>query len=142
VVYIDNLRVGQTPYIHTDSKILLSSTSLVLEKEGYETFYTSLTKDEELNVGALIGGIFIWPVWLWAMKYYPERTYELMPLGYYDDIYYEDTYIESEGKKPTITDPETRFRLLRELKKLHDEGILTDEEYQREKSRLLNEGDK
>lgn len=142
VVYIDNMRVGETPYLHTDSKISLSSTTLVLEKEGYEPLHTFFTKDEELNAGALVGGIFVWPVWLWAMKYYPERTYELLPLGYYDNLYYEENYIEEMRDTSPFIDQESKFKLLRELKKLLDEGILTDEEYQREKSRILNEGDK
>lgn len=119
---------------------MLSTTHLVLEKEGYEPFEALIVKDEDANVGAIVGGIFIWPVWLWAMKYYPERTYELMPLGYYDDIEYEDTYYEEDHKKSPSIDQETKFKLLRELKKLHDEGILTDDEYQKEKSRILNQG--
>jgi hypothetical protein len=78
-VTIDGERVGTTPYTHTDTKIIFSNTTIVLEKEGYEPFATTITRNEEPNVGAIIGGIFIWPIWLWALDYKASRTYELRP---------------------------------------------------------------
>lgn len=76
-VYVDGATVGTTPHTHSDKKIIFSSTSVVLEKEGYEPLATTITRDEEPNVGAIIGGFFIWPIWLWALDYKPMRTYEL-----------------------------------------------------------------
>lgn len=78
-IYIDGETVGTTPHAHNDKKIIFSSTSVVLEKEGYEPFATTMTRNEEPNVGAIIGGFFIWPIWLWALDYKPMRTYELRP---------------------------------------------------------------
>jgi hypothetical protein len=78
-VYIDGETVGTTPHPHTDKKIIFSNTSIVLEKEGYEPFATYITRSEEPNLGAIIGGIFIWPIWLWALDYKAMRTYELRP---------------------------------------------------------------
>jgi hypothetical protein len=78
-VYVDGATVGTTPHTHTDKKIIFSNTSVVLEKEGYEPFATTITRSEEPNVGAIIGGFFIWPIWLWALDYKPMRTYELRP---------------------------------------------------------------
>lgn len=79
-VKIDGESVGNTPYAHTDTKIIFSNTSVMLEKEGYDPFSTIITRNEEPNVGAIIGGFFIWPIWLWALQYKAERTYELKPL--------------------------------------------------------------
>jgi hypothetical protein len=78
-VYIDGETSGKTPHLHTDKKILFSETTVVLEKEGYETFATTITRNEEPDIGAIIGGFIIWPIWLWALKYKVSRTYELRP---------------------------------------------------------------
>ncbi len=80
-LYLDGETVGLTPYKHTDSKIILSKTSLVLEKEGFEPLSTTLVRDEEPDMGAIVGGFFIWPLWLWALKYKATHTYELKATG-------------------------------------------------------------
>ena len=59
-VYLNGEYMGTTPYAHRDTKIVSSTTIVTLEKEGYQTFNTSFSRDEELDVGALIGGIFFW----------------------------------------------------------------------------------
>jgi len=73
--------MGVTPYSYSDTKIVGSTTSIRLEKEGYEPFYTSLSRNEEVDVGAIIGGIFVWIPFLWTMKYKPVHNYELRPLS-------------------------------------------------------------
>jgi hypothetical protein len=76
-VYLDDEYAGTTPYFMTDKKISFSSTRVELKEEGYENFITMLTKDEEVNVGAIIGGLFVWVPFLWVMDYKPTHTYEL-----------------------------------------------------------------
>lgn len=76
-LYVEGEAVGLTPYKHTDTKIVLSKTSLILEKEGYEPLSTTLVRDEEPDMGAIVGGFFIMPLWLWALKYKATHTYEL-----------------------------------------------------------------
>ena len=134
-LYIDGRHVGRTPFLHTDTKIVGSRTSITLEKEGYEPLNTYFTRSEEADVGAIIGGIFVWPVFLWVMKYYPEHSYELWPLMRDDNN--ENKYIlapESEGK--------SKVERLRELKQLLDEKIITESEFQKEKEKILKEDEK
>ncbi len=76
-VYLDSEYAGTTPYLMEDMKISWSSTRVELKEEGYENFRTTLTKDEEVNVGAIIGGLFVWVPFLWVMDYKPTHTYEL-----------------------------------------------------------------
>lgn len=80
-VYLDGQYVGVTPYQHSDTKIVGSTTSVRLEKEGYETLSASFSRSEQADVGAIIGGVFVFVPFLWTMKYNPIRTYELDPLG-------------------------------------------------------------
>ncbi len=78
-LYLNGEPVGNTPYTVRDSKIVGSSTTVQLKKDGYEPLTTSFSKDEEVNVGAIIGGIFFLFPFLWTMKYKPVHTYELTP---------------------------------------------------------------
>jgi len=79
-LYVDGEPVGKTPYTHTDTKIVGSSTPIRLVMEGYEDFNGVLKRNEEANVGAIIGGFFLLFPFLWTMDYKTTHTYELIPL--------------------------------------------------------------
>lgn len=134
-LFIDGRHVGATPFIYSDTKIVGSKTTVRLEKEGYEPLNTFFTRTEEVDVGAVVGGIFVWPVFLWTMKYYPDHYYELYPLMRDDNN--EDKYIAA---------PKTEFKSkadrLRELKQLYDEKLITESEYQKEREKILDEDKK
>ncbi len=76
-LYLDGETAGRTPYSLTDTKIVGSCTSVRLEKTGYEPFNTDICKNEEVDVGAIIGGIFFLFPFLWTMKYKPVHRYDL-----------------------------------------------------------------
>lgn len=79
-VYMNEEYKGTTPFTYSDTKIVGSVTNVRLELEGYETFQTVLSRNESVDVGAIIGGLFVWIPLLWIMKYNPVHTYELKPL--------------------------------------------------------------
>jgi hypothetical protein len=80
-VYLNGEPVGVTPYEHRDRKIVGTKTIVKLEKEGYESFNTYFHRAEKVDVGALIGGIFVDFPFLWIMKYKPTHAYELKPVS-------------------------------------------------------------
>lgn len=133
-VYLNGEPVGTTPYTHRDTKIVGSTTTVKLEKEGYDPLNTSFSRDEEADVGAIIGGIFVLVPFLWTMKYKPTHTYELTP--------------SSGNEQPIIkTNPQqnqakSKADRLRELKQLLDEKVITQEEYEKEKKKILEEDEK
>ena len=129
-VYLDGENVGVTPYSHSDTKIVGSITTVRLEKEGYETFNTTFTRDEEADVGAILGGIFVLVPFLWTMKYKPTHTYELKPIGNNN----QSNLTSGENKRAI-----SKVDALRELKKLLDEKIITQKEYENEKKKILDE---
>ncbi len=136
-LYINDEYMGLTPYTYSDTKITGMTNFVRLEKEGYEPLHTAFSRSEEADVGAIVAGVFFWVPFLWTMKYRPYRMYELFPaLPYYE--YYEP------APAPAITEPQapapSKSERLRELKKLLDEGILTQEEFEREKQKILAEG--
>ncbi len=131
-VYINDEPVGKTPYSHTDTKIVGSVTALRLELEGHETLYTSFSRNEEVDAGAIVGGLFLWAPFLWTMKYKPYHNYELIP---FNQEVMEGDPLQSNDENKTIIVNKTEQ--LRELKKLLDEKIITQEEFEREKKKIL-----
>lgn len=79
-VYINDELGGETPYTMVDTKIIGTPTVVRLEKPGYRPFTTVITRTEEIDPGPVVCGFIFTPVWwLWAMKYKPAHTYELVP---------------------------------------------------------------
>jgi len=128
-VYLNSEFVGETPYRHRDMKIVGSSMVVKLEKDGYKPFITTITKDEEVDVGAIIGGLFVLVPFLWTMKYQPVHNYELQPLILQNDIIPE---------VQTNKNPKSKVDRLRELKQLLDEKIITTTEFEKEKTKILD----
>lgn len=132
-LYIDGQFVGETPYTHRDSKIVGSSMLLKIEKDGYDPLISTITKDEEVNVGAIIGGLFVIVPFLWTMQYQPVHNYELKPITLENEV------------KPEIqknqTNPKSKADRLRELKQLLDEKIITADEFEKGKAKILETKD-
>jgi hypothetical protein len=77
---INGVSVGKTPYTHSDTRIVGSTLMIKLEKDGYEPLNTTISRDERVDVGAIIGGLFVLVPFLWTMQYNPQHSYELSPL--------------------------------------------------------------
>ncbi|MDP4275993.1 MAG: PEGA domain-containing protein [Bacteroidota bacterium] len=130
-LYLDGEYVGETPYYHRDTKIVGSSMMVKLEKEGFKPIVTTITKDEEVDVPAVIGGLFFAVPFLWTMKYQPVHSYELQALD-----------------AASVTEPQkvqgiqkSKVDSLRDLKKLLDDKIITQDEFEKEKTKILNRED-
>ena len=76
-LYLNDEYKGITPYKHTDSAVSGASTQVRLTMDGYTDFVTVLSKNEKVNVGAVIGGLFFLFPFIWTMGYNPSHTYEL-----------------------------------------------------------------
>ena len=133
-VYIDGQPMGKTPYAYTDTKIVGSTTMVKLEKEGYDQLNVTFSRSEQADVGAIIGGIFVLVPFLWTMKYNPVHEYELTPLLPKDQL------LKNEQTNEQKTD--SKADRLRDLKKLLDDKVITQEEFEKEKTKILNEEDK
>lgn len=133
-VYLNGEPMGNTPYTHQDTKIVGSTTTVKLLKDGYEPFTTSFSRDEEVDAGAIIGGIFTLVPFLWTMKYKPAHMYELVPVA------------GNEQPKvliqPGQNQAKSKADKLREYKQLLDEKAITKEEYENLKKKVLEEEEK
>lgn len=131
-VYLNGEPVGTTPYSHSDTKIVGTSTSLKLVKEGYEPINTYLTRNEKVNVGAIIGGCFFLFPFLWTMDYNPSHNYEMVLVG--------TNQSGTDNNIPqTNTSGKSKLERLKELKALLDDKAITQSEYDIEKKKILDE---
>ena len=130
-VYINGESVGTTPYLYTDTKVLGSVVNVDLVKDGYETLYTSFTRTEQVNAGAIVGGFFLLFPFLWTMEYKPTHNYELIPLPATGDTITTEVPDPVQVKSPT--------ERLKELKKLLDDKLITEKEYETRKKDILEE---
>src|SRR5215831_15662157 len=80
-VFLNGVPVGTTPFSMTDTNMSGSTTQVRLEYPGYEPFNTYISRSEELDPVALIGGIFLLVPFLWIMRYAPTHFYQLQPAG-------------------------------------------------------------
>jgi hypothetical protein len=78
-LYLDGQYKGETPCTHSDSKILMTSKTVILKKEGYKDFTSTITK-EEARIGPIIGGIFVLVPLLWMLGYPSEYAFEMEKL--------------------------------------------------------------
>lgn len=138
-VYIDGIKAGKTPQQMTNDKTILECTSIRIEKEGYETINTEICRTEDIDVGPILAGFFIWFPFLWAMKYYPEHSYKL-EVGNGSNDFEEpannNSNIQINSKTKNNATP--KYDKLRELKALFDDGIITKEEFEKEKKKILD----
>ncbi|MEN9918309.1 MAG: hypothetical protein RL662_745 [Bacteroidota bacterium] len=127
-VFIDGQSVGVTPYKHSDTKIVGSVTDVQILKDGYEPFNTTISRNEKADVGAIVGGLFLLFPFLWTMGYNPSHSYELVPAG--------KTLNVSNGEY--VRTKVDKSEELKKLKGLLDDKILTIEEYEKEKKKILD----
>jgi hypothetical protein len=80
-VLLNGQPVGTTPYTMTDTKIVGSTTQVRLEYPGYQPLDTFISRNEEVDVLALIGGLLVLVPFLWVMRYQATHMYVLQP-GY------------------------------------------------------------
>ena len=129
-VYINGEPVGVTPYLYTDTKVIFSPVNVDIIKEGYKPVYETFHRDEEFNAGTFIGGIFVWPLWLWTLDYKSTHTFELVPVS---------EVVENEATREIQYTGSNRIEKLKELKQMYDEKLITEEDYKNAKQKILEE---
>ncbi|MGZ3711646.1 MAG: PEGA domain-containing protein [Bdellovibrionota bacterium] len=75
-IYLDGELKGKGAVSQSDTKIIGSTTMVRLQREGCEERTFSYSRNEEFDVGACIGGVFLLFPFLWIQKYKPEHNYE------------------------------------------------------------------
>jgi hypothetical protein len=137
-LYLDGELVGNTPYSMTDTKIIGTCTSVRIEKENYSRFYGSICRTEEADPGAIIGGIFFWFPFLWAMKYKPTHFYKLEPNegnnNSLDQLWKDDKKVDNQNE---MTKPQSIEK--NGVIKLEEGNQISPEEFEKQKTKTVEE---
>lgn len=149
-VYINGISAGKSPVVMADRKLSMSTTYIRIEKEGYLPLETYIVRDEKIDFGAAIAGLFLYYPWLWVLEYHPQHNYVLLPddnlpdNNISDDYFFQNDNPPNNSNNTTVNQPQTqksKAEKLRELKSLLDDGIITESEYQIEKQKILDQDD-
>lgn len=135
-LYVNGAYRGVTPYSYADEKIIHTDTYFTLRKEGYEDLNFVLSRNEEIETGPFYGGFLTMGfLWLWVLGYEDTHSYVLTPATPSGTT--DPTAPNASQPKDVHEQVEAKAAALRELKKLYDEGILSPEEYEQEKAKIL-----
>lgn len=144
-LYVNGQYKGTTPYQYSDTKIVGSVTDLRIEKDGFEPLQIPLVRNEQADAGAIVGGVFLLFPFLWTMKYDPDHTYQLRTLSGVDQpvptppgTTAAPLYGVPNAPATQTTGIQSKADRLRDVKKLYDEKILTEKEYEAEKKKILD----
>jgi hypothetical protein len=74
-IYVDGEMMGKGSVNYSDTKTILSSTTVKIQKPGCAPV-TNMISRSEFDVGACIGGVFLAVPFLWIEKYKPEYNFE------------------------------------------------------------------
>jgi len=137
-VYIDGEPAGYTPFWYSDTKIMGSITNVDLVKDGYEPLYTTLVRDERLDIGALFCGFYLLAPFLWSLRYQPVHNFELIPLQQpvQPAIVVPLQSNQTPQSEQTIV---PKIQKLRELKQMLDENLITKDDFEKQKQKILDE---
>ncbi|MEN6622377.1 MAG: PEGA domain-containing protein [Smithella sp.] len=75
-VYLDNIKIGVTPFDYSDTAIAGSTKNLKLKKDGYMPLETVIRKNE-FQIGPAIGGVFLLFPFIWVLGYPEKCEFEL-----------------------------------------------------------------
>lgn len=132
-LYINGQFVGNTPYTYSDKKISGSTQEVKILKDGFEPYTDEFTRNQKLERRALYFGIFLVPLF-WLKEYDEVQTFDLRTAG--KKLPEPVMLLE----RTADTGEPTQESLLRELQFRYDNKFIDKKTYDREKKRILEEG--
>ena len=75
-IYVNGEYIGRGHAEYSDHKVAFSKNDVEIRKEGCQTDSYSFRRNEEADIGAIIGGIFLTIPYLWVTEYKSQRGYD------------------------------------------------------------------
>jgi hypothetical protein len=126
---------GLTPYMHWD-RAMGGSRTFTLKKEGYKDKTITITKTDFNPMRLIAPPVLAWP---WVYDYPDEYIFELDESGQTIPKTVQSIPTSSNLEtQPKIADPSGYMQKLRELKKLKDEQLITDKEYEQKRKAIVD----
>jgi len=77
-IYVDGVKMGVTPYTHSDTDLSFSTKTIQLKAHGYKDFTGIIKRDKMNTQNAVISFICFFPGLLWSWEYPPSYTFTLV----------------------------------------------------------------
>lgn len=75
-IYVNGEYLGTGRAYYSDEKVAFSRNQVEIRKDGCQPDYHSFRRNEEADVGAIIGGILFTVPYLWVTEYKHSHSYE------------------------------------------------------------------
>ncbi len=75
-IYVNGEYIGTGQADYTDRKVAFSNNKVVLKKAGCSPVNYSFRRNEDPDVGAIVGGILVGIPFLWITEYKDQHAYE------------------------------------------------------------------
>lgn len=75
-IYVNGEYVGTGRAVYTDHKVSFSSNEVQIVRPGCMPEYHTFRRNEQADIGAIIGGFLLTVPFLWTTEYKPYRAYD------------------------------------------------------------------
>ena len=75
-IYVNGEYIGTGRAVYSDQKVAFSKNQVEIRKAGCRAENYSFRRNEEADVGAIVGGILVTVPFLWVTEYKPHHAYE------------------------------------------------------------------
>ena len=75
-IYVNDEYIGTGRAWYSDQKVAFSKNRVEIRKEGCRPERHSFRRNEEADVGAIVGGLLFTVPFLWVTEYKPRHAYE------------------------------------------------------------------
>ena len=75
-IYVNGEYVGTGKAHYRDRKVSFARNEVTIRKEGCEPAEYAFRRNEDPDIGAIVGGFFLTVPFLWTLEYKDERAYE------------------------------------------------------------------
>ncbi len=75
-IYVNGEYMGTGEAFYSDEKVAFSRNKVEIRKDGCRSEYHSFRRNEEADVGAIVGGIFLTFPFLWVTEYKSSHNYD------------------------------------------------------------------
>lgn len=75
-IYVNGEYLGTGRAHYSDEKVAFSRNEVEIKKDGCQSEHYSFRRNEEADIGAIIGGIFFTIPYLWITEYKDRHNYD------------------------------------------------------------------
>ncbi len=75
-IYVNGEYVGTGEAVYRDRKVAFARNDVVLRKDGCAPVENRFRRNEDADIGAIVGGFLVGVPFLWTLEYKDEHAYQ------------------------------------------------------------------